>query len=347
MVLAVYLAPQPDELLSSWVMRTCHANATSFYSLLWHHDKTSYAQTDIDQCKNNEFLVWLAKELKHHEGYKGVWNMSLFPIKELETEFPHRSWIRGIDRRAIKWRAFRYCPVCLRNDNRPYFRQYWRLDWYEVCHHHQVQMQMVCPSCDAPLILHKVKWKEPHLAHCYKCNADLCTTAEVSVSLDQQTLTSIEQLLLLIKQQDKKTYSGVHFLEAFLDALCKKGTIDDFITCLTSVHTISPNYYFSSFSLLMRTTNAHLLWKCDKKVLTDFISQNQKHFNLVVRDFGCPASVSVFHKPLKFDVELSVELISQATQAIEATGRKATVKRISKHLTCSFAKLGRFMDIRQ
>jgi len=343
MTLAVHLAPQPDELLSSWVLRTCHANATSLYSLLWHFKKSAYAQTDIDQCNNKSFLLWVAKKLKHPNGYKGVWKMSLLPVKKIEVGFPHRSWIRGIDRRAIKWRAFRYCPVCLRNDNRPYFRQYWRLDWYEVCHHHQVQMLTVCPSCDAPLILHKVKWKKSHLAHCYKCNADLCTTPEVSVNLDQQTLTSIEQLLLLIKQQDTKTYSAVHFLEAFLDELCKKGSIDDFITCLTSVYTTSPDHYFSSFPLLMRTTNAYLLWRGDKKVLKDFISHNQKYFNLAVRDFGCPVSVIRFHKPLKFDVELSQGLLAQAIKEIESTGRKVTTKRISKHLTCSLAKLERFI----
>lgn len=343
MTLAVYLAPQPDELLSSWVMRTCHANATSFYSLLWHHKKSSYAQTDIDQCKSNELLVWLAKELKHPEGYKGAWDMSLLPVKELETEFPHRSWIRGIDRRAFKWRAFRYCPACLKSDIRPYFRQYWRLDWYEACHHHQVQMHSSCFSCKAPLILHRIKWNEPHLAHCNKCHADLIKTPEVGVNLDQQTLTTVNQLLLLIKNQDKELYSAIHFIEAFLDELCKKISTDDFISNLTTVHLSSKHQFLHAYPLLMRTINAYRLWVDDKKVLTGFISKNQKYFNLAVRSFGCPSSVNLFHKPLKYDVELSSELLAKASKEIEATGRKATTKRISKHLTCSHAKLERFL----
>lgn len=337
MTLAVYLDPLPDELLSSWVMRTCHANATSFYSLLWHHDKTSYAQIDIDQCKNNEFLVWLAKELKHPEGYKGVWDMSLLPIKELETEFPHRSWIRGIDRRALKWRAFRYCPVCLKNDEHPYFRQYWRLDWYEVCHHHQVQMLTACPSCDAPLILHKIKWTESHLAHCHKYHCDLSKVGEIKAPLGQQTLTTIDQLLLLIKKQDKELYSAIHFFEAFLDELWKSGGADGFFRSFALA------YNFTSFPLLMRATYAYLLWESDKKILAGCINLNQKYFNLAVRNFGCPMVVKTFHRPLRVEIDLSEELLEKTIKEIEATGRKATTKRISKQLTCSFNKLARFI----
>jgi len=339
MALAVYLAPQPDELLSSWVMRTCHANATSFYSLLWHHNKNSYAQTDIDQCGNHEFLCWLAEELKHPEGFKGVWDMSLLPIKELETGFPHRSWIRGIDRRAFKWRAFRYCPACLRNDERPYYRQYWRLDWYEVCHHHYVQMHPSCFSCKAPLILHRIKWKEPHLAHCNKCHVDLSKTPEKDANLDQQTLTSIKQLLLLIKEQDKHLYSAVHFLEAFIDELHKHDRATPFLRDILGILPDS----FNNFPILMRTTAALQLWKGDKEALENITSKQQKYFNLAVRSFGCPVSVSIFHKPLKYELELTKELLAQATKEIEATGRKATTKRISKHLTCSLAKLSKFI----
>lgn len=339
MTLAVYLAPQPDELLSSWVMRTCHANATSFYSLLWHHKKSSYAQTDIDQCKNHEFLSWLAEELKHPEGFKGVWNLSLLPIKELETEFPHRSWIRGIDRRAFKWRAFRYCPVCLRNDERPYYRQYWRLDWYEVCHHHQVQMYSSCFSCKAPLILHRIKWKESHLAHCNKCHADLSKTPEIGVNLDQQTLTSIKQLLLLIKKQDKQLYSSLHFLEAFIDELHKHGRA---VTLLQDILNIPPND-FNNFPLLIRTTAALQLWRVDMNELKSISAEHQKYFNLTVRSFGCPILVKKYHKPLRVEVDLSEELLEKTIEKIKATGREATTKRISKHLTCSVAKLEKFL----
>ena len=339
MTLAVYLNPQPDELLSSWVLRTCHANATSFYSLLWHHNKSSYAQTDIDQCKNKTFLKFLAKELKHPSGYNGVWNMSLLPIKALETEFPHRSWIRGIDRRAFKWRAFRYCPVCLKNDERPYFRQYWRLDWYEVCHLHQVQMHSSCVSCKAPLILHRVKWKEAHLALCNKCHADLCKTPEVDVNLGQQTLASIKQLLLLIKKQDKQLYSSSHFLEAFIDELHKHGRA---VTLLQDTLNISPND-FNNFPLLIRTTAAFQLWKGDMNALKSISTKYQKYFNLVIRSFGCPVSIKKYHKPLRVEVDLNEKLLTKAIKDIEATGRKATTKRISKHLTCSQGKLEYFI----
>lgn len=326
MHLAAYLAPQPDELLSSWVMRTCHANATSFYSLLWHHNKSTYAQIDIDQCQNRNFFNWLAFTFKHPEGYKGIWEMSLLPVKAVEKEFPHRSWIRGIDRRAFKWRSFRYCPTCLKQGQTPYFRKHWRLDWYEVCHLHYTQMYNTCTSCAAPIILHKVKWKEDHLAYCHKCKVDLSRSPKKHSHFNQKTCVAVHSLLNIIKKQDLKTYSAIHFLEAFLDEISK-----------------TTNAQNSIFPALFRTTRAFALWAGDKTELATFTKENQKYFNLAVRSFGCPAIIKNYHKPLRVEVQLSQVLIAKAAKEIEATGRKATTKRISKHLTCSLTKVEKFM----
>jgi len=307
-------------------MRTCHANATSFYSLLWHHNKSTYAQIDIDQCDNKEFLSWIAKKLRHPEGYNGIWEMSLLPVKTVEKEFPHRSWIRGIDRRAFKWRSFRYCPTCLKQGQTPYFRKYWRLDWYEVCHLHYTQMYNTCTSCAAPIILHKVKWKEEHLAHCYKCKADLSQAPEIHTYLDQKLCDTIPSLLNIIEQQDRQLYSAVHFIEAFLDEISKT--------------TNNPKPIFSA---LFRTTRAFALWAEDKAELATFTVANQKYFNLAVRSFGCPAVIKKYHKPLRVEIQLTQTLVAQATKEIKASGRKATVKRISKHLTCSLNKLTSYL----
>ncbi|WP_157819327.1 TniQ family protein [Mariprofundus aestuarium] len=333
--MAVHLAPLPDELLSSWVHRTCHANATSLYSLLWHHGLKCHAQVDLDQCKNRKLLLWLARELKHPEGVRGVRDMSLLPVLEIEKGFPHRSWIRGIDRRAFKWRAFRYCPVCLSEDERPYFRQHWRLDWYEVCHHHQMQMFNACPFCGHPLILHRVRWHRPHLAHCYSCYADLRNTPNMAAILDLSSMKAIEGLILIINHHDKKTYAAVHFVEAFLDQWIRLEGIDSFAAEMDKFgYTLNDDAY-KRLPLLMRAVTAYRLWHEKRKLLKSLSTANQNYFNLAVRSFGCPKPMEPFFKALHHPIEINKGIILCAIQEIEATGREATVKRISKKLGCS------------
>jgi hypothetical protein len=145
--------------------------------------------------------------------------------------------------------------------------------------------------------------------------------------------------LLLIKNQDKETYAAIHFLEAFIDELHKH---DRAIEILQNALNLAPND-FDNFPLLMRTTCAIRLWMSDKNFLRTITAKEQKYFNLAVRSFGCPTPINYLHKPLKVEIDLSVEIIAKASQEIEASGRKATTKRISKHLTCSHAKLEQFL----
>jgi len=344
MSLAVHLAPLPDELLSSWVFRTCHANATSLYSLLWHHGLNKYAQVDLDQSKNTKLTHWIGNELMHPEGMSGVHKMSLLPILDIEEKFPKRSWIRGIDRRAYKWRAFRYCSTCLSEDERPYFRRYWRFDWYEVCHRHKVRMHSVCGKCDAPLILHRVRWQRPHLAHCYSCNADLRQEKVQPVSANGSALEAVAGIFSMLNAQDKETYAAVHFLEAFVDQLIRMDGIESFVQKAGQHGFRFETDEYDEFPFLFRTVVAYRLWHEHSGTLKRLISDNQNYFNLVVRSFGCPEVMDSFHLVLRQEIDLTDDLIREIAMQIEATGRQPTVKRVSKRLLCSTEKLRRFLE---
>ncbi len=344
MSLAVRLAPLPDELLSSWVFRTCHANATSFYSLLWHHGLNKYAQVDLDQSKNTKLTHWIGNELMHPEGMDGIYNMSLLPILDIEEKFPKRSWIRGIDRRASKWRAFRYCPACLSEDERPYFRRYWRFDWYEICYIHKIRMHLLCGKCDAPLILHRVRWQRPHLAHCHSCSADLRLEKVQSVSANETVLEAVAGIFSMLNAQDKETYAAVHFLEAFVDRWISLEGRNSFVRKTNQYGFQFNADAFRESPLLSRTVAAYHLWHDQSEDLKVLISDNQKYFNLVVRDFGRPDIMAPFHQVLRQEVDLTEELIRETAMQIAATGRKPTVKRISKRLLCSSKKLQRFLE---
>jgi len=344
MSLAVHLAPLPDELLSSWVFRTCHANATSLYSLLWHHGLNKYAQVDLDQSKNKKLIHWISNELLHPGGMNGVYKMSLLPTLDIEEKFPKRSWIRGIDRRASKWWAFRYCPACLSEDERPYFRRYWRFDWYEICHLHKTRMHMFCGKCAAPLILHWVRWQRSHLAHCHSCSADLRLEVAQSVPANEIMLEAVAGIFSMLNAQDKETYAAIHFLEAFVDRWISLEGNNSFVQKINQYGFQSDADEFRKFPLLSRTVAAYHLWHDQSGNLKGLISDNQKYFNLVVRDFGCPDIMRLFHQALRQEVDLTEELIREIAIQIEARGRKPTVKRVSKRLLCSTEKLQRFLE---
>ena len=344
MSLAVYLEPLQDELLSSWVFRTCHANATSLYSLLWHHGLNKYAQVDLDQSNNDNLTWWFVDELMHPEGADGVYNMSLLPIRDIEEQFPKRSWIRGIDRRAYKWRAFRYCPICLSEDERPYFRRYWRFDWYEVCHRHKVRMHSDCGKCGSPLILHRVRWQQAHLAHCYSCKSDLSQEVKVPAVESDDWLHVVDSIFSMLSEQDKETFAAVHFLEAFVDQWIRLEGVEAFVQKAKEYGFQFNTDELGEFPLLFRTIAAYRLWHEHPGTLKRLISDNQKYFNLVVRSFGCPNVVDSFHIVLRQEIDLTEELILETAKKIETTARKPTVKRISKRLLCSTNKLQCFLE---
>jgi len=344
MSLAVHLAPLPDELLSSWVFRTCHANATSLYSLLWHHGLNKFAQVDLDQSKNETLIRWFVDELMHPEGSDGVYNMSLLPILDIEEKFPKRSWIRGIDRRASKWRSFRYCPACLSEDERPYFRRYWRFDWYEVCHHHKIRMHSDCEKCGSPLILHRVRWQQSHLAHCHSCKANLSQETKVPAPEIEGLLNVVYGIFSILSKKDKETFAAVHFLEAFIDQWIRLDGVEAFVQKAKEYGFQFNADELGEFPLLFRTIAAYRLWHDRSGDMRALVSGNQKYFNLVVRSFGCPEVMKCFHHVLRQDIELTEDLIRETAKKIKKNGRKATVKRISKRLLCSTKKLRCFLE---
>jgi len=335
--LAVYVRPLHEELLSSWMIRTCHANATSLYSLLWHFKWNNQAQTDIDQTQNTNFLRWLATTLNHPEGFSGVEAMSLRPIHELATLFPHKSWIRGIDRRAFKWRSFRFCPQCFQSDKSPYFRRLWRLEWHEVCPIHNITMPNGCLKCGAPVILHRVPWHKAHLAHCHKCGVDFRKMIPTTIDISNEVSDDITGLYALVSNNDKESYAAVHFLEAFIEQGLRFKGLKEPIQALRSIG-INTDHAKTCPALFI-ATSAYQLWFKKRELLDDFIFSHQGWFNLAVRDYSCPDILKSFHR-VGFRVhELNESIINQAANEILRSGWEPTPSRIARKIGCHVSRV--------
>ncbi|EKN3402656.1 TniQ family protein [Yersinia enterocolitica] len=66
-----------------------------------------------------------------------------------------------------------FCPLCLSDDHRPYFRLTWRLAYSMSCLRHQCLLNMRCPRCGEPVQYHRLKAPDERIYLCFRCLADL------------------------------------------------------------------------------------------------------------------------------------------------------------------------------
>lgn len=66
----------------------------------------------------------------------------------------------------------KYCPICLKTDTVPFFRDFWQLPFVTVCPHHKILLFDCCPHCYSPIRYWETSWDKP-LTICSKCHQDL------------------------------------------------------------------------------------------------------------------------------------------------------------------------------
>ncbi len=130
---------------------------------------------------------WLVYALSEHTGvgvqeiltcsllaYKGTlyrdykwsgYQYWLLPLHMLDTSYLHH--------------GLQYCPVCLAEDEVPYFKKRWRVAFYTMCTKHQCMVHDRCPSCGGPVAFHRremgkfSKVDSGSITLCHACEFDL------------------------------------------------------------------------------------------------------------------------------------------------------------------------------
>ena len=83
-------------------------------------------------------------------------------------------WILTLGARGVKRSGgSQFCPTCLAEDAKPYYRMQWRLAWHTACEHHQVRLLDRCPECAEALSPHRLRPDAGHVAQCATCGFDL------------------------------------------------------------------------------------------------------------------------------------------------------------------------------
>lgn len=225
--------PFPDELLTSWLVRIAHGHGMklqTFCRVTLGQGQTIWLR-DIDRQAPD----WLVRALSKNTGvglrairqtslldYKGVlyqrykWSGHQYwvlPLMMVDTSYQHH--------------GIQYCPMCLAEDEVPYFRKRWRLSLYTMCTKHQCMLHDRCPSCGAVVEFARRemgKFSQVDaglISQCHVCNFDLRNTKVVKpVIYDESAhLTWLPVLLMLEGKLIDTRYDAGFF--AVLHQICK------------------------------------------------------------------------------------------------------------------------------
>lgn len=177
----------PDELFSSWLARAALAQGCDPLVLtgaLW--PRCRVWTRDPDRSLSEAQLSALARvsgiEASRFEA------ATLRPTVSVIAQAPLNSlaiwpWTLALgSRNRRRHGGLQYCPCCLREDRKPYYRLRWRLAWHTGCLEHDVLLLDRCPRCSAPVEPHRLPAEACHLAICATCNSDLRGSGTVALA---------------------------------------------------------------------------------------------------------------------------------------------------------------------
>ncbi|WP_287962314.1 TniQ family protein [Alcanivorax sp.] len=166
----------PDEILSSWLVRTALVQGCDPMTLTgWLWPGWRAWTVDIDRSISDERLERLSRAA-------GIPVEKLRPatlapagarVVRSQSGRGTMPWIMVTGARNRKRRTgIQICPACLADDSRPYCRIQWRLAWHAACPTHLVVLLDRCPECGSPVQPHRLEAESVDMARCHACGFD-------------------------------------------------------------------------------------------------------------------------------------------------------------------------------
>lgn len=236
----MHLHPKPGEILSSWIVRLAHAHGlkAQTFSRMVFGSGGGFWNRDVDKLAPAALLAELCRitgvDREVVEGttlrsYEGI-------FYQTHTPFGNTRWLLplGIYHRTHKRRGLVYCPLCLREDEDPFFRKSWRLAFNTICERHGTQMLDRCSVCGHGIAFFRRELGDRNkidggcIALCHHCGYDLrCGPAYDPVAPDGQSLMALRSALAFhdmgwwFSGHDTISYShlfydGLHILLRYL-----------------------------------------------------------------------------------------------------------------------------------
>ena len=219
----------PGEILSSWLVRTAHANgfqARAFCADQLGYDREIWRR-DIDHLAPSNLIAQLSNKTGTHlreiaattlRSYEGI-------AFERFVEHGKTKWVLPLGVQGRKRRLYgqQYCPVCLATDPVPYLRLRWRMAFQVVCTLHATLMADRCLTCGGALAPHRIDavlgaaWHARNvIRYCGHCHADLARSA---IPADAQALRLQRDLDEVVRLGYVEVGKAPVYSHLFLDGL--------------------------------------------------------------------------------------------------------------------------------
>lgn len=184
-LLPIHFKPQPNELLSSWLVRLSIAHGMKPY-IFWNMilgRENFWRKSKVDQTDDKELLTLISE--KTGTSYERLLSTTLAAytgyLYEKSLTHGFSTWImpQGVVRRVRqKLFGLQFCPLCLAEDKEPFFRRNWRLAFVVFCEKHNVVLLDRCTHCNEAVNFYMNVSREPvkgllSYTICHNCKRDL------------------------------------------------------------------------------------------------------------------------------------------------------------------------------
>jgi TniQ len=178
-VLPAHPRLKPDELFSSWFVRTALANRMKVYRLVLNLLGDRYAEfvnLDIDRSVNQLDIEALADATSTpvQEIQDTQLHDLLCLLNDTDNVVGNVPWLLpfGFRSRVHHQAGVQFCPICLKTDPQPYFRRSWRLAYSTECELHDILLEDRCPHCQGAINYFHIDTAT--LAHPFSQGLDKC-----------------------------------------------------------------------------------------------------------------------------------------------------------------------------
>jgi Zn ribbon nucleic-acid-binding protein len=172
--------PLEDEVFSSWFVRTAYAHhfhPQSFFNIHFGLENRDLLKRDIDCFFDDNMLTVINNKCNNKIN-------SYFMTLKNYSGYLQEKVIISASNRFISHQQ--YCPECLKEDNIPYFRKYWKFTFNTICIKHKCFLHNTCPKCNSIINITKMHKNKFSFVLCNKCGFNLTKTQTTIVDSSYQ-----------------------------------------------------------------------------------------------------------------------------------------------------------------
>jgi hypothetical protein len=209
---------------NGWHLHTFYKVILGYQKPIWNRDIDKYPHIDLIECLSHASGMSVNKitdmSLQCYYGILFHGNPSAANLR----------WILpvGIYHRRRRRPGQQFCPLCLKEYRCSYYRKYWRLAFYTVCHKHRCLLLDVCPECVNPLEFNRLGIGSKHekipqidIGLCHKCGFELCQSPTEGIHHLSSEITNpyMGMLSQFITGDEQNTDKGIAIPLSYYEGL--------------------------------------------------------------------------------------------------------------------------------